>query len=92
MSYRVKVHVVFSSTRMKTIVNTFFIVIAFLFGVFDSVSKNNPPPPNPNGKINAPPPPDGFPIDENLPFLILIALLFGMYVIYNQTLKTKNQH
>ena len=91
MSYRVKVHVVFSSTRMKTIVNAFFIVIAFLFGFFDSVAKNNPPPPNPNGKTNVDPPP-GLPIDENLPFLILIAVLFGMYIIYNQTLKTKNQH
>ncbi len=80
---------------MKTIVNRFFIVITFLFGVFLSVAKNNPPPPNPNGRNNAgpgPPPPPGTPIDENLPFLLIIAILFGIYIIYNQSLKQKNQY
>ena len=77
---------------MKTIVNKFFIVITFLFGVFLSLAKNNPPPPNPNGRNQAPPPPPGTPIDENLPFLLIIALLFGIYIVYNQFLKQKNQY
>ena len=78
---------------MKTIVNIFFIVIAFLLGTVDTVSKNNPPPPNANGKINnglpPPPPPPTTPIDENLSVLLIIAIMFGIYIIYNQTIKIK---
>ncbi len=87
MSYRVKFHFVFLSTRMKTSLNAFFIVIAFLLGIVDTVAKNNPPVPNPNGKTNNP----GFPINEHLSFLLIVAVVFGMYVIYNQTIKSKNQ-
>ena len=79
---------------MKTIVNKFFIVITFLFGVFLSLAKNNPPPPNPNGRNNGTPsgipPPPGLTIDENLPVLLIIALLFGIYIVYNQSLKKIN--
>ena len=73
---------------MKTIVNAFFIVIAFLLGIVDTVAKNNPPVPNPNGKTNNP----GFPINEHLSFLLIVAVVYGIYIIYNQTIKTKNQH
>ncbi len=34
-------------------------------------------------------PPPGLPIDENIFILIIIALLFGVYVIYSHRLKTK---
>jgi hypothetical protein len=73
---------------MKTIVNKFFVLVTYMLGFVNVFAA--PDPPMPNGKGLAPPPPPGLPIDENLPFLILIAILFGMYVIYNQTLKTKN--
>ena len=89
MSCRVKFHVVFLSTRMKTIVNAFFIVIAFLIGIVDTLAKNNPPVPNPNGKTNFDPPPGFAPIDENLLALLIIAILFGIYIIYNQTIEVK---
>ena len=77
----------FLSTRMKTIVNIFFIVIAFLLGTVDTVAKNNPPVPNPNGKTNNAPP--GFPINEHLSFLLIVAVVYGIYIIHNQSFKTK---
>ena len=47
-----------------------------------------PNPPVPNGRNQGtPPPPPGLPIDEHLPFLLLFAIVFGMYIVYNQTLK-----
>ena len=36
-----------------------------------------------------PPPPPGLPIDDNLIILITMAIIFGIYVIYNQQAKTK---
>ena len=73
---------------MKTIVNAFFIVIAFLLGIVDAVAKNNPPVPNPNGKTNNGIP--GLPIDEHLFYLLIIAVFFGIYIIYTCKLNTKS--
>ena len=73
---------------MKTIVNKFFVLVIYMLGLVNIYAA--PHPPMPTGKKPTPPP--GLPIDENLPFLLIIAILFGMYIIYNQTLKTKNQH
>ena len=75
---------------MKTIVNAFFIVIAFLLGIVDTVAKNNPPVPNPNGKTNNGPELPGFPIDEHLFYLLIIAVFFGIYIIYTCKLNTKS--
>jgi hypothetical protein len=74
---------------MKTIVNAFFILIAFLLGIVDAVAKNNPPLPNPNGKTNGPELP-GLPIDEHLFYLLIIAVFFGIYIIYTCKLNTKS--
>jgi hypothetical protein len=77
---------------MKTIVNIFFIVIAILLGTVDTMAKNNPPVPNPNGRTNDGVPVGlGLPIDENLPVLFIIALLLGIYIVYNHKFKTQNQ-
>jgi hypothetical protein len=74
---------------MKTSVNIFFIVIAFLLGSVETVAKNNPPVPL-NGRTNdGPPPPPTTPIDENLSVLLIIAIMFGIYIIYNETIKIK---
>ena len=82
----------FLSTRMKTSLNAFFIVIAFLLVIVDTVAKNNPPVPNPNGRTNnGIPTGQGLPIDENLPVLFVIALLLGIYIVYNHKFKTQNQ-
>jgi hypothetical protein len=50
-----------------------------LLGVSTAFAAPFPPPPT--GK--KPPPPPGLPIDENLFILVLIAILFGIYIIYN---------
>ena len=76
---------------MKTIVNAFFIIIAFLLGIVDTVAKNTPPVPNSNGRTNVPGGP-GLPIDENLLVLLIIAVVYGIYIIYNQPIKTKKQY
>ncbi len=83
MSYRLKAHIFFN-TRMKTIVNKFFVLVIYMLDLVNGYAA--PHPPMPNAK---PPPPPGTPIDENLPFLLIIAILFGIYIIYNQTLKAK---
>jgi hypothetical protein len=70
---------------MKIVVSKFLILVVFLLGILDAFSA--PGPPMPNGK--KPPPPPGLPIDENLIVLFLIAILFGIYIIYNHKLKTK---
>ena len=76
---------------MKIVVNKFFLLFAFLIGTFYAVAgdANNPPTPNPTGKTNAPPPPPGAPIDDNALILLIIALLFGIYIIYKRTIKAK---
>ena len=75
---------------MKTIVNIFFIVIAFLLGSVETVAKNNPPVPNPNGRTNDIPGMPGLPIDEHLFYLLIIAVFFGIYIIYTCKLNTKS--
>ena len=87
MSYRLKVHIFFN-TRMKTIVNKFFVLVIYMLGLVNDYAA--PHPPMPNGK--APTPPPGLSIDENLPVLLIIAVLFGIYIIYNQFLKQKTQY
>ncbi len=70
---------------MKTIVNKFFVLVIYMLGLVHIYAA--PHPPMPTGK--KPPPPRGLPIDENLPVLLIIAVLFGIYIIYNQALKAK---
>lgn len=46
-----------------------------------------PHPPNPGGK--KPPPPPGLPIDDGIYIVFILALLYGIYIVYNHQLKTK---
>ena len=73
---------------MRILPNKFYAFIAFLFGTLYAIAQSSPSPPNPFGR-RKPPPPPGLPIDENICILIIIALIFGMYVIYSHKLKTK---
>jgi hypothetical protein len=74
---------------MNILPNKFYLFIAFLFGTLCTMAGNPAPPaPNPFGR-KKPPPPPGLPIDENIFILIIIALLFGIYIIYSHRLKTK---
>jgi hypothetical protein len=70
---------------MKIIINKLFIIMLCLLGVSTAFAAPFPPPPT--GK--KPPPPPGLPIDENLFILVLIAILFGIYIIYKYQSKTK---
>ncbi|WP_281336988.1 hypothetical protein [Flavobacterium eburneipallidum] len=62
----------------------FFVLIALFFFTGSIIAAPNPPSPK---KI--PPPPPGLPIDENIYFLILIALIFSFYSILKYQIKTK---
>jgi hypothetical protein len=73
---------------MRILPNKFYVFIAFLFGTLYAIAQSSPPTPNPFGR-KKPPPPPGLPIDENIFILIIIALLFGVYIIYSHRLKTK---
>jgi hypothetical protein len=70
---------------MKYIANKLLTTLTCLIGISNTFAKPNPPPPN----FKKPPPPPGLPIDENLYILLLIAVLFGIYIIYRHNLKTK---
>jgi hypothetical protein len=72
---------------MKALLAKFYLLIFFLFGVFPAFSEG-PPPPRRRGLT--PPPPPGLPIDENIFLLVGIAILFGIYIINKNNLKTKN--
>jgi hypothetical protein len=71
---------------MKIIINKSLIIMMYLLGIFNIFAAPHPPPPQ-NGK--KPPPPPGLPIDETLFILLIIATIFGLYVIYKYQLKAK---
>jgi hypothetical protein len=71
---------------MKTFRNRFLLTLAFALSCIGVFAQGPPePPPEPTSV----PPPVGLPIDSNIIFLLIIALLFGIYVIYKDRLKTK---
>jgi hypothetical protein len=70
---------------MKNIANKLLFVTICLFGV--TIAFASPRPPAPGYK--KPPSPPGLPIDENISILIILAILFGIYIIYKYQLKTK---
>jgi hypothetical protein len=70
---------------MKNIVNKLIFVTVYLLGVTVAFADPKPPPPN----YKRPPSPPGLPIDENISVLVIIAIMFGIYIIYRHQLKTK---
>ena len=72
--------------------NKFYFLIVFLFGIIDVFAgpggSGGSGPPAPTAK--KPPPPPGLSIDENSMIMVSIALLFGIYIVYVNMLKTKN--
>ncbi len=61
----------------------FFIAIIYLFGVVIAFAAPNPPSPG----YKAPPPPPGLPINEDIFMVLIIALLFGLFVIFRHQIK-----
>ena len=70
---------------MKTIASKFIFVTLCLLGV--TIAFAGPKPPAPGYK--KPPSPPGLAIDENIFILVIIAKLFGIYIIYRQQLMAK---
>ena len=72
---------------MKFFKIVFFSVMIFVLGIFNAFAADIVPP-SPTAR-RKPPPPPGLPIDENILILMLVALLFGIYIIYRFKLKQK---
>ncbi len=72
---------------MKAIVNKLLAFTFFLFGILNGMAKATPP--APNQKTNIPPTPVGLPINENLFYLLILAVFFGIYIIYTHNLEGK---
>ena len=73
---------------MKIKSNKFYFLIIFLFGIMDVFAgPGGSGPLLPMQKSKLPPP--GLSIDENSVIIIAIALLFGIYIVYSNMLKTK---
>ena len=72
---------------MKAILNKFLVFIFFLFGILNGMAKATPP--APNQKTNAPIP-YGLPISEHLFHLLILAVFFGIYIIYTRKLDNKS--
>jgi hypothetical protein len=67
----------------------FFIVITMTMDVYAGKGPGNGPP-APTGKgALLPPGPRGLPIDENVFILLSVAIFFGIYIIYKNSLKAK---
>ncbi|MFV7235129.1 hypothetical protein [Flavobacterium sp. ZB4R12] len=58
-----------------------------MLGIFNAIAAD-PPVPSPMGR-RKPPPPPGLPIDEHIFIAMIIAVLFGIYIIYSFKLKTE---
>jgi hypothetical protein len=73
---------------MRVLSDKLFLFIGFLMGTFYTIAGTpaNSGPPSPTGK---PPGPPGLPIDDNTLMLLIVALLFGIYIIYKRTIKEK---
>ena len=71
---------------MKIIKKIILSLFMFLYGVVDMFCKTDGPPLPSNKK---PPGPPKLPVDENIYVLLIIALFFGIYIIYNHKIKTK---
>jgi hypothetical protein len=70
---------------MKTIVNKSFVLAIYMLSLLNVYALPDPPPPE--GPL-----PGEVPIDENLLALLIIAIVFGIYTIYSQSIKAKKQH
>ncbi len=68
--------------------NRFYFILIFLLGIVDIFAgPGGSGPPAPTAR--KPPPPPGLTIDENNISVLIFAILFGIYIIYCNRLKTK---
>ena len=76
---------------MKAILSKFLTFIFFLFGILNGMAKATPPAPNAKTNFDELPPPgiEG-PIDESIIYLLILAVFFGIYIIYTRKLNDKS--
>ena len=67
---------------MRIVKRNVLLLIVFVCGILEVTAQ--PPPPPPPGTD-----PPIVPIDDNIHIFLIIALLLGLYIIYNHKLKTK---
>jgi hypothetical protein len=73
---------------MKIVSDKFFAFIFFLFGIASVLAgPKSPPPPSRTGRGT--PPPGETPIDDGVYVLLVVAILFGLYIIYSNKRKTE---
>jgi hypothetical protein len=73
---------------MKVIIKQFLVFSFLLFGILNGMAKATPP--APNSKIaDGEPPPPGLPINEHLFLLLILAVIFGIYIVYSRKLNPK---
>lgn len=70
---------------MKIVQKNALCFIFFFFSIFNVIAKESPPSPT----YRKPVTPPLLPIDENIYIVMIIALLFGIYIIYNNRSKSK---
>lgn len=70
---------------MKNYNSKFFYVFIYLLGIAKVFA--GPEPPAPTAK--KPPPPPGLDVDNGIVFLFLLAIIFGVYIIYKFQSKQK---
>jgi hypothetical protein len=76
---------------MKIVSDKFFTFIVFLFG-FASVfagAKQEPPVPYSMSEGMPEGPPGDAPINDGIYILLIVAILFGLYIIYSNKRKTE---
>ena len=76
---------------MKAILNKFLVFTFFLFGILNGMAKATPPAPSSKIAVDDPfaPPPPGLPINEDLFYLLILAVIFGIYIIYSRKIDNK---
>ncbi len=75
---------------MKAIANRFFVFSFFLFGILNGMSKTVPPAPNSRTAFDPGGGHPGLTINEHLLHLIILAIFFGIYIIYTRKLDNKS--
>lgn len=70
---------------MKNITKIFLNIFIFLLGMLNAVATPHPPAPG----QRKPPPPPGLPIDQWVWPVVILALVYGIYIIYNYQIKAK---
>jgi hypothetical protein len=71
---------------MKIVSDKFFAFVIFLFGITSVLALPVEDPPVP---FVDPPPGEPLPIDDGVYILLVVAVLFGLYIIYSNKRKTE---